>query len=234
MIYQVHTVRIHEKEVRGKFTCVQVTFFTLIRWNCPVRGLPSKGQASCSCQKIQILDQIFVVVNRKVSVFFWLVWGCKYPLFTGGKYCFTIFTQFPDSPKKVFLQSQSYIKTHLWHIVPFHEKRGQGRVLCEGWLPYLLLPWIRETILFEFPARSSKQPICLRKLKYMNKVVFLMRRKISQCAFMADLRVYLFSFHRENILVFLSGPFPRFRNACLLAVSELCKDTARTHCTILW
>lgn len=185
MIHQVHTVRTHGKEVRGKCTCVQVTLLALIRWNCPVRGLPSKkGQASCSCQKTQILDQIFVVMKRKISVFFWLVWGYKYPLFTGGKY-----TQFPDSPKKFSLQAQSCVKMHLEHTVPFQEKTDQGRVLCEGWLAYLLLPWIRETVLFEFSARSSKQPICLRKLKYMNKIVLLMTRKISQCAFLADLRV---------------------------------------------
>lgn len=185
MIHQVHTVRTHEKEVRGKCTCVQVTLVALIRWNYPVRGLPSKkGQASCSCQKTQILDQIFVVMKTKISVFFWLVWGYKYPLFTEGKY-----TQFPDSPKKFSLQAQSCVKMHLEHTVPFQEKTDQGRVLCEGWLAYLLLPWIRETVLFEFSARSSKQPICLRKLKYMNKIVLLMMRKISQCAFLADLRV---------------------------------------------
>ena len=130
MIHQVHTVRIHEKKVRGKCTCVQVTLFTLIRWNRPVRGLPSKGQTSCSCQKTQILDQIFFVVNRKVSVFFWLVWDWKYPLFTGGKYCFYNLHTVPRFPKKGFPAVSELCKdTSMTHCtIPWKKRSGESAV----------------------------------------------------------------------------------------------------------
>ena len=37
-----------------------------------------------------------------------------------------------------------------------------------------------------------------------------------------------------NWTVLNKAPVPRFTDTCFLAVSELCKDTARTHCTIPW
>ena len=54
---------------------------------------------------------------------------------------FTIRLQFQVSKKSVSLHFQSCINTHLGHTVPLHGKNNQGRVFCECWLPYLLLPW---------------------------------------------------------------------------------------------
>ena len=46
---------------------------------------------------------------------------------------------------------------------------------------YSTIPW-------GFPARRRKQPVTFRKLKNLTKAV-VMKRKVNQCAFLADLRL---------------------------------------------
>ena len=46
----------------------------------------------------------------------------------------------------------------------------------------MLLPCLGETVLSDdFPVKSEKQPFPSRKLKYLTKVVVLMKRKMDQC-----------------------------------------------------
>ena len=118
--------------------------------------------------------------------------------------CFTIRAQFPASQKHVSWQLQSCLKIHLGHIVPFHEKRCQGRLFSENWFPYLLL--LGETILSgDFPAWSWKESVAFIKLQNLTKAIALMR-KMKQCVFLAVLRLKLSSFHSVKILLLPSGP----------------------------
>ena len=72
---------------------------------------------------------------------------------------FAIRPKFTSLQRHVSLQFQSCVKTIPWHYVPFHEKGGQGKLFCECWMSYLLLPWLGEAVISDdFPARSGKQP----------------------------------------------------------------------------
>lgn len=61
-----------------------------------------------------------------------------------------------------------------------------------------------------------------------------MKRKMNWCAFLGSLRLQPSSFHSGKILFFHQAPIPRFTKTCFPAVSELCKDTRKTQCTIPW
>ena len=119
---------------------------------------------------------------------------------------------FPLTPnlgftKVCFPARQSCVKTLLGCIVRFLEKRGQGRVFCECWVPYPLLPWLIETVLSDdFSARSGKKTVSLLKLKYLIKTVVEMRRKMDQCVFLADLRLQISNIHWWKIFALPSGP----------------------------
>ena len=73
--------------------------------------------------------------------------GLKYRKFhiSGSKLCTTglglKYGKFSTSGRKLCAPS-FWLKYGEIHSVPFHEKRGQGRVFCECWLPYLSLPWL--------------------------------------------------------------------------------------------
>ena len=43
---------------------------------------------------------------------------------------FILRPQFPCLQKQVSLHFQSFVKTHLGHTIPFHEKRDRGRLFC--------------------------------------------------------------------------------------------------------
>ena len=74
--------------------------------------------------------------------------------------------QLPGSQKFVSWLFQSFVKTNLRHSVPIHEKRCSGRVFCEFSLPYLLLPWLAETVLSdEFPAELASSQFSVQSLR---------------------------------------------------------------------
>ena len=74
----------------------------------------------------------------------------------GENTAFAIRPQFPSSQKHVSFLFQSCVRKHEGHTVPLHEKRCQVRVFCVCWLPYLLLPWLVETVMSDdFPARMA-------------------------------------------------------------------------------
>jgi len=82
-------------------------------------------------------------------------------------------------------------------------KKCQGRVFCELWLPYLLFPWLRETVLSDHcQARCRKQPFYF---KIVTTTVVVMQRK-KLCVFLVSLRLQLSSFHLGKIILLPSGP----------------------------
>ena len=171
--------------------------------------LPSKKwQAAVSSSKLKKLTKV-VVLWWKIwtRVPFCPVWGCNYQ----ASYRVKI-PVFPLTPnlgftKVCFPARQSCVKTLLGCIVRFLEKRGQGRVFCECWVPYPLLPWLIETVLSDdFSARSGKKTVSLVKLKYLIKTVVEMKRKMDQCVFLADLRLQISNIHWWKIFALLSGP----------------------------
>ena len=75
------------------------------------------------------------------------------------------------------------------------------------------------------------QAAYFRKFKIMTKAAVVMKRKMTQCVFLVSLMLQPSSFHWEkNISFAITSQFP----GCILAVSELYKDTSRTHCSIPW
>ena len=137
---------------------------------------------------------------------------------------FTIRSQFPCSQKHVSFPFQSCVKKHEGQTVPLYEKRCQVRVFCECWLPYLLLPWLTETVFSnDFSARSGKKPVSLVKLKYLIKTVVEVKKKSTSVFF---LKVW-----GGNYPAFTGGKYcfwnhasnPMFKKTGFPAVSELCK-----------
>ena len=204
-----HSGPFHEKGCQGSVLWVltAISVVTLIRWFCTVRQPPNKKwQAACFFWKTQKLNQNCCCHEEKNE-----------PVCFSGRFeagiiqlinventCFTIRAQFPVSQKHVSWQLQSCLKIHLGHIVPFHEKRCQGRLFSENWFPYLLL--LGETILSgDFPAWSWKESVAFIKLQNLTKAIALMR-KMKQCVFLAVLRLKLSSFHSVKILLLPSGP----------------------------
>ena len=106
-------------------------------------------QAACCFQKTKNLNKAVVVMKRKMTnVFSWQVWGCNYPRFTVGKPFICHQATIPRFKKNFSLQFQSCAKTLLAHNVTFDQKsdKRSGKVFCEYWLPFLLLPQLGETI----------------------------------------------------------------------------------------
>ena len=109
-------------------------------------------------------------------------YGKKLPLLSGPN---------AQAHKNMFLCIFRVVKTHLWNTVLFHDKRGQGTVFSETWLPYLLLPWLSEPALSnDFPARSVKQPVSFRKFKDLTKAAVVNKRKMNQWGFLAGLHSF--------------------------------------------
>ena len=118
---------------------------------------------------------------------------------------------------------------NVWHLQPLSSiLETTGLPAC---YPLTLIRW-KYTFRW-VDARSGKKPVTSRKLKNLTKTV-VMKIKMNQCAFLIGLRLQLSSFPRWKMLLLLQGPKSHAHKVCLLAVSELCKDTPRTHGTILW
>lgn len=109
--------------------------------------------------------------------------------------------------KKIFLVVQNYAKTHLEHTILFHEKRYQGRVSCDYWLPYLLLLWLVEIILSdEFPATSQKHYFHFIKLNIVPQTAFVVKTNMDLCVSQASFRLQLSRFLWGKILLWTLGP----------------------------
>ena len=139
------------------------------------------------------------------------------------------------SEETCFPACQSCVKTLLGYIVRFLEKRGQGRVFCECWVPYPLLPWLIETVLSDdFSARSGKKTVSLVKLKYVIKTVVERREKWTSVFFWQIWGCKSPTFTGGKYSLCHQAQILRFTKTCFPAVSELCKDNPRTLCTIPW
>ena len=60
------------------------------------------------------------------------VYGYSYTAFTGEKHSFYNKAPFPRFIKAGFLDVSEFCKDRPRNTVPFLERRGQGRVFCEG------------------------------------------------------------------------------------------------------
>lgn len=137
--------------------------------------------------------------------------------------------------KNVSKQFLRRVKIHWGHVKAFYEKRGQVRVYCECWLSYLFLLCLGDSVLSEvFPERSGKQPLSFRKLKYLTKIVVVMKRKMKQCVFLAGLD-WNYPYSTGGKFCFWHYmTIHKFTKTCFPARSEWCEITRRTHCTIPW
>ena len=214
-----------EESVLWVLTTINV--ITLTRWICSVMWLPSKKwQAAVSFSKLKKVT--------KVVVLWWEIWTRVLAFLSSLRLqlssCYRVkILVLPSTPKLGFTKVcfpayQSCVKTLLGCIVRFHEKRGQGRVFCECWLPYPLLPWLTETVFSnDFSARSGKKPVSLVKLKYLIKTVVEVKKKSTSVFF---LKVW-----GGNYPAFTGGKYcfwnhasnPMFKKTGFPAVSELCK-----------
>ena len=83
-----------------------------------------------------------------------------------------------------------------------------------------------------FPARSGKVLVSENSKSWPKQ---LMKRKMTQCVFLASLMLQPSSFHWEKkYFLCHHSPISRFTKIHILAVSGLYKDTSRTHCSIPW
>ena len=194
----------------------------------------SSGEQPLSLEKClenSNIDQSWCFNKEKKwnSVFSWQVWVCNHPVFTGKKYCLFHPAPNPRLTKTWFLGVSELSKCTLGHSVLFHERRCQGGVLCECWLPYLLLPWLGETVLSDnFPARSYKQAVSLRKHKYVTKMI-VRKRKINQYILGAGLRLQLTNFHRRKICLLTSCPFIQVHKSTFFLHLQSCVKTFLGH-----
>ena len=114
---------------------------TLIRWNYTVFWHYSdEWQLACCFQKSQILDQTcFSNEEQNEPVLFSGRFEAE--LFTFQRQKNTAFPLVANSlvQKTCFPHFRSFVKTYIWHNVPFHERSYLGRVFCEFWLAYHFL-----------------------------------------------------------------------------------------------
>ena len=84
------------------------------------------------------------------------------------------------------------------------------------------------------PSKKWKADCFFQKLKYLTKVVAVIKRRMNRDVFLAVLNLQLSSFHGGKYCFYPQFPIPRFIKTCFPDVSELCKETHRTHHTIPW
>ena len=157
------------KEIRGEcsvFDCHTCCYPDKVKLYCQMTP-NMKWQTACFFHKTQIHNQSCCLMKRKMNQCVFLA-GLQLQLsrFKRGKSYFGISPQLSVSPKLVSLQFPNCVKTLLGNTMPFHGKIYQGRVFWECWLPYLLLPWLFETVLSDdFPTTNGKEPVSFRPLK---------------------------------------------------------------------
>ena len=114
-----------------------------ISWNCAVRGLLSREyHADCLIQTTWIPHKIVVMKSKMNQCAFLAGLRLQLSCFHRWKYCFYHQAPITRFKKHVFFQFQSCVDC-LGHIVPFHEKRGQGKSVL--WvltvIPVVTLIW---------------------------------------------------------------------------------------------
>ena len=102
-------------------------------------------------------------------------------------------------------------------------------MFCDCWLPYLFLLLWGETTVRWLTSKKSEASFYFRKLKIMTKAVVVM--KSEPVCYSGKFKSETNQFSLRKILC-LQAPIPRFTKTCFPAVSELCKDTPITHCTV--
>ena len=150
-----HNVTLHQKRDKRSresvlWVLTAIPVVTLIRWNYTVRWLTKKKwQAAWFSQKTQEIDHICGDNEGKnePACFSGKFKAAIIQLSLGGNTCFATRPQFPGSQKHVFWLFQCGVKIHPGQIVQVQKKRCQERMLCECELPYLLLPWLVESVL---------------------------------------------------------------------------------------
>ena len=89
------------------------------------------------------------------------------------------------------------------------------RIQCsprECWLFYLLFQWSAKTVLSEdFPSRSGKQCVSLRKHKYLMRLAVLQQGKMPPSAFPSWWWVQVFQVRRAQTLLSFQAPSSRLR-----------------------
>ena len=128
-------------------------------------------------------------------MFFWQVWGCKYPAFT---------VENPVLPSVFNSQIHKIIfpcsfracnKTPRTQFsIPWEKKSGKSVLwVC---VPYLLLPWLSESILSDGLQAREWQAVCFfQKTQIFDQTCCLFERQMNQRLFLAGLRLQLSRFH---------------------------------------
>ena len=144
-------------------------------------------------RKLNIVNKA-VVMKRKMKYVFLASLRLQLCSLYWEKYFFCHKFPVPRFTKSCFPVVSELCKDLIGYTVPFYEKTGQRRVFCECWLPYLLLPWLGDSVQSDsLPTRSGKQHVYSGKLKNLTKTVAVMKRKMNPCVFLAGLRLELSS-----------------------------------------
>lgn len=147
---------------------------TLISWNGSVRYLfPERSRKQhVSFRKLKNMTRVVVIKKIEAVGFLSGLRLCRW------KIPFTMRPYSAGFSKACLLAVlELYKKTHQRGTVDDSMRRKcQGRVFCELWLPYLLFPWLRETVLSD-----HCQARCRLGLFYFQNcdlaVVVMQRRK---------------------------------------------------------
>lgn len=208
-----------------QWVLIAIHVVTLIRWNyCQKTSQQEMAISGFLSENSNYWPKLLLLwIDKWTGVFFWYFKTVNIQLSEGDNTNFAIRLQFPVSQKHVSLKFQNCVKTHLGHTIPFHEKRGQGRVFCECGLPYQLLRWLGESVVREISS-LKQQADCFWKLKYLIKAVALMKgKKNEHCVFLAGLRLHLSRFHRGNTAFTVKSEFPGSQTHGLLQFQSCVK-----------
>ena len=225
------------KEVRGQYTVSwAMPVFTLISWNCTVRWLHNiKWEAACFFKKTLVLDQIWCNEERKwITELFCQVWGCNYQAFTGNKYWFC--HQAPISRfTKTCLPEVSKLckytpKTHCTSM------RKEVKRECFVSVDCHICCYSDKVKLY---CQMTSQKEVASSLFFFKKAQILDQRwcyeEKNEPRCFSQYWGYNFPALTGGKYCFCQwAPMSRFRKTWFSAVSELCKNTTRTHCTIPW
>ena len=147
---------------------------------------------------------------------------------------FAIRPQFPGSQKHVSLKFLSCVKTLLKHTVLPWEKRSRESVL---WVltAISVVTLIRWNCTVRWLPRKKWQVACFffKKAQILDQRWCYEEKNEPRC--FSQYWGYNFPALTGGKYCFCQwAPMPRFRKTWFSAVSELCKNTTRTHCTIPW
>ena len=109
--------------------------------------------------------------EKRTKLFSWKFYGCKYPAFSRGKYFFCHQVPIPRITKTCSPDVSELCKDMARTPCPIPWKRGQGRVHCECWLPYLLLPCLGEIVVLrdDFQTKKWKAACFFQKTQILDQ-----------------------------------------------------------------